>query len=70
MSTHRGVVSRRGPRPTGSYTHAHVHGRMVWVTAQAGRDPGSGELVPGAMKGQLNQAIDNLEAILKDCWIA
>ena len=67
MSTHRGVVSRRGPRPTGSYTHAHVHGRMVWVTAQAGRDPGSGELVPGAMKGQLNQAIDNLEAILKDC---
>ena len=67
MSTHRGVVSRRGPRPTGSYTHAHVHGRMVWVTAQAGRDPGSGELVPGETEGQLNQAIDNLEAILKDC---
>jgi enamine deaminase RidA (YjgF/YER057c/UK114 family) len=40
---------------------------MVWVTAQAGRDPRSGELVAGGMKGQLNQAIDNLEAILDEC---
>jgi 2-iminobutanoate/2-iminopropanoate deaminase len=64
---HRGVVSRRGPQPTGSYPHAHIEGGMVWVTAQAGRDPGSGELVPGGMEGQLDQAIDNLEAILDDC---
>ena len=67
MSSHRAVVSRRGPQPTGSYTHAHVLGRMVWVTAQAGRDPLSGELVPGGVEGQLSQAIDNLEAILEDC---
>jgi 2-iminobutanoate/2-iminopropanoate deaminase len=40
---------------------------MAWVTAQAGRNPGNGELVPGDMVGQLNQAIDNLEAILEDC---
>jgi len=40
---------------------------MVWVTAQAGRDPGNGELVPGGMEGQLEQAIDNLAAILDDC---
>jgi 2-iminobutanoate/2-iminopropanoate deaminase len=40
---------------------------MVWVTAQAGRDPMSGELVPGGMEGQLNQAIDNLAAILDEC---
>ena len=37
-NAHKGVVSRRGPQPTGSYPHAHVHGKMVWVTAQAGRD--------------------------------
>ena len=64
---HRGVVSRRGPQPTGSYPHAHIEGGMVWVTAQAGRDPDSGELVPGGMEGQLEQAIDNLAAILDDC---
>ncbi|OLC60198.1 MAG: hypothetical protein AUG06_03575 [Actinobacteria bacterium 13_1_20CM_2_65_11] len=67
MSSHRGVVSGHGPQPTGSYPHAHVHGGVVWVTAQAGRDPGSGELVPGGIEGQLSQAIDNLDAILEDC---
>jgi 2-iminobutanoate/2-iminopropanoate deaminase len=64
---HRGIVSRRGPQPTGSYPHAHIEGAMVWVTAQAGRDPRDGELVPGGMEGQLNQAIDNLAAILDEC---
>jgi 2-iminobutanoate/2-iminopropanoate deaminase len=39
----------------------------VWVTAQAGRDPRSGELVAGGMEGQLGQAIDNLAAILHEC---
>ncbi len=67
MSSHRGIVSRRGPQPTGSYPHAHVHGGMVWVTAQAGRDPAGGELVEGGMAGQLDRAISNLEAILEEC---
>lgn len=67
MGSHRGVVSGRGPQPTGSYPHAHIQGGMVWVTAQAGRDPDSGELVAGGIHGQLNQAIDNLAAILDEC---
>ena len=40
---------------------------MVWVTAQAGRDPLNGELVEGGMEGQLDRAISNLEAILDEC---
>jgi 2-iminobutanoate/2-iminopropanoate deaminase len=67
VSSHKGIVSRRGPQPTGSYPHAHVHGNMVWVTAQAGRDPDNGELVEGGMKGQMDRAISNLEAILEEC---
>jgi 2-iminobutanoate/2-iminopropanoate deaminase len=66
-SSHRGVVSRRGPQPTSAYPHAHIQGGMVWVTAQAGRDPSSGELVEGGMAGQMDRAISNLEAILEDC---
>jgi len=66
-SAHRGVVSRRGPQPTGSYPHAHIQGKMVWVTAQAGRDPNHGELVEGGMAGQMDRAISNLEAILQEC---
>lgn len=67
MSSHQGIVSRRGPQPTGSYPHAHVHGGMVWVTAQAGRDPTGGELVEGGMAGQMDRAISNLQAILEEC---
>lgn len=44
-----------------------MHGNLVWVTAQAGRDPANGELVEGGMAGQLDRAISNLEAILEDC---
>jgi 2-iminobutanoate/2-iminopropanoate deaminase len=40
---------------------------MVWVTAQAGRDPENGELVEGGMAGQMDRAISNLEAILEEC---
>jgi 2-iminobutanoate/2-iminopropanoate deaminase len=40
---------------------------MVWVTAQAGRDPIHGELVEGGMAGQMDRAISNLEAILQEC---
>jgi 2-iminobutanoate/2-iminopropanoate deaminase len=64
---HRAIVSRQGPQPTATYPHAHIHGGMVWVTAQAGRDPRTGELVHGGMEGQLDRAISNLEAILEEC---
>src|SRR5579859_1092382 len=63
----RSVVSRRGPQPTATYPHATVQGELVWVTAQAGRDPGDGELVAGGLAGQLDRAIANLEGILEDC---
>jgi 2-iminobutanoate/2-iminopropanoate deaminase len=61
------VVSRQGPAPTAAYPHAHVHGGTVWVTAQAGRDPSSGEMVAGDAAAQMDQAISNLAAILDDC---
>ena len=61
------MVSRRGPQPTSTYPHATVDGDLVWVTAQAGRDPGDGELVAGGLAGQLDRAISNLAAILEDC---
>ncbi|HLZ95197.1 MAG TPA: Rid family hydrolase [Candidatus Dormibacteraeota bacterium] len=67
MPGRRSVVSRRGPQPTATYPHATVEGDLVWVTAQAGRDPGDGELVAGGLGGQLDRAISNLAGILEDC---
>lgn len=67
MTERRAIVSTRGPEPTATYPHANVDGDYVWVTAQAGRDPASGELVAGGLEGQLERAISNLEGILADC---
>jgi 2-iminobutanoate/2-iminopropanoate deaminase len=67
LTERRAIVSPRGPQPTATYPHANVQGELVWVTAQAGRDPSDGELVLGGLEGQLDRAISNLEAILDDC---
>jgi len=67
LTERRGIVSKRGPQPTASYPHANIQGDLVWVTAQAGRDPVNGELVTGGLEGQLDRAISNLAAILEDC---
>jgi 2-iminobutanoate/2-iminopropanoate deaminase len=67
LTERRAVVSASGPQPTSTYPHANIDGDYVWVTAQAGRDPAGGELVPGGLEGQLERAISNLAAILADC---
>ncbi len=67
MTEHASIVSRHGPAPTAAYPHAHVFGRKVWITAEAGRDPTSGEMVAGGPECQMNQAISNLAVILDEC---
>ena len=67
MTERRAVVSAAGPQPTATYPHANIEAGYVWVTAQAGRDPSDGELVPGGLEGQLERAVSNLAAILADC---
>jgi 2-iminobutanoate/2-iminopropanoate deaminase len=59
------VVTKEAPEPRGPYVHARQHGGLVYVTAQIGRDPKTGDFVKGGFEAEFNQAIDNLEAILK-----
>jgi 2-iminobutanoate/2-iminopropanoate deaminase len=65
MSTDRTITTREAPEPRGPYVHAREHGGLVYVTAQIGRDPQSGDFVKGGFEAEFNQAIDNLAAILK-----
>src|SRR5438445_189639 len=62
MSPDPTVVTKEAPEPRGPYVHARQHGGLVYVTAQIGGDPKTGDI-----EGQLSQAIDNLDAILEDC---
>ena len=64
MSPDATVVTTDAPEPRGPYVHARLHGGLVYVTAQIGRDPKTGEFVTGGFEAEFNQAIDNLESIL------
>jgi 2-iminobutanoate/2-iminopropanoate deaminase len=65
MSEDKTITIKEAPVPRGPYVHARRHGGLVWVTGQIGRDPKTGDFVTGGFEAEFNQAIDNLEAILK-----
>ena len=65
MSEDRTITIKGAPEPRGPYVHARKHGGLVYVTAQIGRDPKTGDFVKGGFEAEFNQAIDNVEAILE-----
>ena len=65
MSPDHTITIKEAPEPRGPYVHARQHGGLVYVTAQIGRDPKTGDFVKGGFAAEFNQAIDNVEAILK-----
>lgn len=65
MNPDKTITIKGAPEPRGPYVHARHHGGLVYVTAQIGRDPKTGDFVEGGFEAEFNQAIDNVEAILK-----
>jgi 2-iminobutanoate/2-iminopropanoate deaminase len=65
MSKDLTITIDGAPEPRGPYVHARQHGALVYVTAQIGRDPKTGDFVKGGFEAEFNQAINNVEAILK-----
>jgi 2-iminobutanoate/2-iminopropanoate deaminase len=51
------------PPPAGCYSHAVVHGGLVYCAGQVGVDPASGEFRDGAAD-QTRQALENLSTVL------
>ena len=60
----RPVTSPDLPTPAGPYSPGIVAGNFVFVSGQAGRDPGTGVL-PDGVEAQTEQALRNIETILK-----
>ena len=60
------ITTDRAPEPRGPYPHARIDGDLVFVTGQIGRDPVSGDFVPGGFEAEFEQAITNLAAILAE----
>lgn len=64
MSGRMPVQTDAAPGAIGPYSQAIVAGGLVFTAGQIGLDPLSGELVPGGVAAQAEQAMRNLAAIL------
>ncbi len=66
-------IAREPPPPVASpaspaqlpFTDAVVGGGLLFVSGQIGNRPGTLELVPGGIKGEATQALDNMKAVLE-----
>lgn len=65
MSSHRPVTSPSLPTPIGPYSAGMIFDRLVFVSGQGATLPDIGELVAPDVETQTEQALRNVEAILK-----
>jgi 2-iminobutanoate/2-iminopropanoate deaminase len=61
----RPVVSPNLPTPGGPYSPAVIHGNLVFVSGQVGRDPATGRPAGPDVETQTEQALKNIAAILE-----
>lgn len=59
------VFTKNAPAPAGHYSQAVLHGDVIYVSGQLPVDPLTGEKRIGSIEEQTEQAIVNLEEILK-----
>lgn len=58
------VTSANLPTPVGPYSPGMIFGNLVYVSGQAGREPGTGRLAPD-VEGQTEQVLKNIATILE-----
>ena len=58
------VTSANLPTPVGPYSPGMIFGKLVFVSGQAGREPGTGRLAPD-VEGQTEQVLKNIATILE-----
>lgn len=58
------IQTDNAPAAIGPYSQAIVHSGLVFTAGQVGANPTSGDLVPGGVGEQADQALRNLAAVL------
>jgi 2-iminobutanoate/2-iminopropanoate deaminase len=58
------VTSDNLPAPVGPYSPGMIVGNLIFVSGQAGREPGSGRLAP-TIEAQTEQVLKNIATILE-----
>lgn len=60
------IISDKAPKAIGPYSVGVRTGNLIFTAGQIGIDPESGELVPGGIVSETEQAIKNLKNILQE----
>lgn len=60
------VVTSNAPAPIGPYNQAVRSGHLLYTSGQIPIDPATGILVPGGIREQTIQVIENLKAVLEE----
>jgi 2-iminobutanoate/2-iminopropanoate deaminase len=58
------VFTKNAPAPAGHYSQGIVHGGLVYVAGQLGKDPARPDAPPGTLEDQTERALRNVEAVL------
>jgi 2-iminobutanoate/2-iminopropanoate deaminase len=66
MATKQIIKPKNSPTAVGPYNHAVRVGDLLFTAGQIPIDPATGNLVPGDIKAQTEQVIQNLKTILED----
>ncbi|MEX0686934.1 MAG: RidA family protein [Balneolales bacterium] len=63
------IQTFKAPEAIGPYSQAIVYGDTLFCSGQIGLDPTTGKMVVGGLEAQVNQVMQNLEAILQEAGI-
>ena len=61
----KAITTSQAPTAIGTYSQAISIGQTLYVSGQIPLDPDSMEMVGDDIRGQINQVLDNLTAILE-----
>ncbi len=61
----KNIQTERAPKAVGPYSQAVQCGNMLFVSGQIGLDPASGGLVPGGIREQAQQVLENLRGVVE-----
>jgi len=59
------INTERAPEPIGPYNQAVKSGHLLYTSGQIPIDPTTGEMVPGGIREQAIQVLENLKAVLE-----
>lgn len=59
------ITSKNAPAPIGPYSHGVLHGNMLFISGQVGKNPVTGD-IPDSIELQAEQVMNNLHGILTD----